>query len=64
MKVNIDNAHSIDLDDSFSLSDHVIKKTSSANKVTMQLLSKGTNGEITLQYMGTKVLKFNLFLLD
>jgi hypothetical protein len=28
------------------------------NKVTMQLLSKGTNGEITLQYMGTKVLKF------
>jgi hypothetical protein len=64
MKVNIDNAHSIDLDDSFSLSDHVIKTTISANKVTMQLLSKGTNGEITLQYMGTKVLKFNLFLLD
>lgn len=52
--VNIDNAHSIDLDDSFSLSDHVIKTTISANKVTMQLLSKGTNGEITLQYMGTK----------
>ena len=31
------------------------------NKVTMQLLSKGTNGEITLQYMGTKVLKFHFF---
>ena len=56
--VTINDTCRIDVEDSFNLNDHLIKTTmGDDNKVTMQLLSKGANGEIAIQYMGTKVKK-------
>ena len=41
--------------DNFKLSDHVIRTKLNNEEVTMQLISKLANGEINLQYLGTKV---------
>lgn len=49
------NDQELTLEDSFSLSDLVINaKFNDNEKLTMQLLSKSSNGSINLQYMGTK----------
>lgn len=55
--VTINGSYSTTVDDTFNLSDHVIKtKLGQDDKVTtMQLISKEGSGEINLQYMGTKV---------
>lgn len=42
------------IDDSFSLSDEVINTKINDHDLTLQLLSRSPNGEINLQYLGTK----------
>lgn len=61
-QIIIDGQTSV-LEDNFNLSDSVIHANfGQEDKLTMQLISKNDGGEISLQYMGTKVSIFKVFL--
>lgn len=50
------NGQTSELEDNFSLSDSVVHANfGQADKLTMQLISRDNGGQISLQYMGTKV---------
>lgn len=51
----ISNSAVVKIEDNFSLSDHLIEQGLDAGdaKVTLQLRSRGTSGDVCLQYLGT-----------
>jgi hypothetical protein len=44
--------------DSFTLFDEVLNTKVNNNDLTLQLISRNPNGEVNLQYLGTKVYLF------
>lgn len=55
-EITIDGQDTITIDDTFQLSDEVLDITLNKNQnLTLQLVSKEHNGNINLQYLGTKV---------
>lgn len=55
-QITINDTEKLTIQDSFTLSDEVIKtQVNETDQVTMQLISKDSSGQVELQYMGTKV---------
>ena len=58
-KVKINDTE-FNVKDSIKLNEHIIRvQLNNSELVTMQLISKLANGEINLQYLGTKVSQIN-----
>jgi hypothetical protein len=56
--ISINGQAEITIDDTFNLSDEVLNIVLNKDQnITLQLMSKEHNGNINLQYLGTKVAK-------
>ena len=54
-ELTVNSKDRLTVSDSFTLFDEVINARINDNDITLQLISRTPNGEINLQYLGTKV---------
>jgi hypothetical protein len=60
-EVKINGEAKLKIKDNIKLNEHIIRAKINKEELTMQLISKLSNGEINLQYLGTKVILVFLY---